>query len=688
MVYEYYPDAISHVCDAGNYTALHWACSGTFISVEVIKFLVEKYPTALHLKSWGNRTCLHHACENSVAVEVVDFLLQQCPSHVRERDNHQSIPLHLACGNPQSSYAVVKLLTEMDPTSIEVTSQLGLMESRTGILYRGGSIYSGMGYTALHYACGEGAPLDVVRLLVQLYPSALRLHGSAMALPLHLACSRMFPSLDIISYLVSMYPKALEMSTSDSCTYSSGGGTPGQLVTKSRPSLKVVRFLYDLYPATFDEPDSNGQYLALQYACSNGASPEVIEFLLERINQKNPCRTITSKNGATLLHYTCYNKTSHSLVPVILERFPESVHIASNNGDLPLHAACQGRAPLHLIRLLLRSSPGAIQTPNNDGNLPLHILVKRKPNFLEKMIDLNVLHYLVDQYPEALSMKNQQQNRPFDLAVSFLFPGQAPSPYTSYQSDTSFDQEMKGDAPIEILRSLIPREPKYQQKSDHVNEHRISLPLHYALSHLPRPAACQTFHDCQHKHQPHSTQTIINFLLERDPKACCNVNELGETALHVACRSACYSLETVEFLFTKNPQAVEVANSDGLYPFLVAATRKDGYDDDHRDLNSLELIYFLVHRSLFAFKHLVPTSYNVRRVPCNQPNHGTVQGDKVSTSCQNDLKELLRQQQEKYDHRFLDLERQIQELKERQHEQEMSTKSNDSIDFSSCCIIS
>jgi ankyrin repeat protein len=375
------------------------------------------------------------------------------------------------------------------------------------------------------------------------------------------------------------------------------------------------------------------------------------------------------------------------LVPVILERFPESVHIASNNGDLPLHAACQGRAPLHLIRLLLTSSPAAVQTPNNDGNLPLHILVKRKPNFPEKMIDLNVLHYLVDQYPEALSIKNHQQICPFDLGTLFLFPGQAPSPYTSYQSDTSFDQEMKGDTSIDVLRTLTPREPEYQQKLDHYNERKISLPFHYALSNLPRHG-CQTFHDCQHKHEPHSTQKIIHFLLERDPKSCFHINELGETALHVACRSASCSLETVEFLFTKNPQAVEVTNRDGLYPFLVAAARKNGDNDDDHHLNSLDVIYFLVHRSLFALKNLVPMSSNVRRIPCSQQIQGTTRGNKVSTLCQNDFKELFRKQQEKYDHRFLDLEQQIQELKERQHDQEMSTKSKDCIEFSSCCIIS
>jgi len=300
LAYNAYPEALKNTSDVGKYTALHWACSGANVNPKVIKLLVEKYPGALAIKSWGGRTPLHHACENNAPLEVVQFVAQRCPHDIQARDNYSNLPLHLVCGNPKASLEVVKFLTDLDENTAKARSRFGLMESRTGIPWG----HDG-DYTPLHHACGEGAPLDVMKLLVDLYPEALKLGGKD--LPLHLACARKNPSLDVLKFLVSAYPPALQVVSKDGCTHSVRGGTPVQLVTKSRPSLEVIMFLYDSFPAALDMND-NGKCTALSSVCSNNAPPEVINFLLEKTSS-GP--TIRNQSGGTLLHSACYNRSSH-----------------------------------------------------------------------------------------------------------------------------------------------------------------------------------------------------------------------------------------------------------------------------------------------------------------------------------------------------------------------------------------
>ncbi|KAL3923029.1 MAG: hypothetical protein SGILL_001885 [Bacillariaceae sp.] len=681
MAYHACPEALDtdkNTADGGNFTALHWACCGTYTSVEVVKFLVEHDSSALYHITWGHRTLLHHACEKGLTTESVQYLLEKCPHHVQARDNHQNTPLHLACGRSNASFAVIRLLTELDPTTVSSTSALGLMESHTGILYHACSAYSGMtGYTALHYACGEGAPLDVLRLLVRLYPEALRQPAGATTLPLHLACSKQIPSLDVLAFLVSQYPRALKLSTSDGCSEASGGGgNPLQLAVRSRSSLQVVRFLYEQYPAALDTTsDHNGANLTLLYACSNGASPDVIGYLMEKAHTIQQGATPQSPNCDTLLYMTCSKAVSHSLVPAMLDRFPDDIQVASKTGDLPLHAACKSRAPLGLTRLLVTKYPDAAHTSNKDGNLPLHLLVKRRANVTEKMISINALRVLVDRNSGTFSKRNHQNQSPFDLALEFLFPRSSSSPRESYMSHQSFLEEMNSDIPIEILRILTPRLHDYQNTSGFSSaEGKTQLPLHYLVS---RP------HDFSENAQ---VQTMLTHLLQQDPEACRRVNDLGEMALHIASRTKGVSLATVKLVFAQYPDAIQIPSKDGLYPFEIASAK-----DDNDDVESLGVVYFLVHRSLFAFENLTRWRDNdfLNTRLCDIE----IDDKKITGTGSDFERERYRYQQqtltEILDHReaattkrLKDLEVKLQELKRLQQQQEQNRLE------ASCCIIS
>lgn len=567
--------------DGGNYTPLHWACSGTLITFGVIKFLVDEYPTSLYQNTWGHRSCLHHACENNLVVDIVKFLLIRNPGQSLSRDNHQNLPLHLACGS-QASIEVVKLLAEDEEISINAQSQLGLRESHSGIIYRSVSlgISSTMGYTPLHYACGEGASLEVVRYLVRQCPSALQTLGGSMALPLHLACSRRFPMLNVIAFLVARFPRALMLSTSDGCSVEyGGGGTPIQLAAKSHASLELIKFLYEQCPAALEGPDGRRTNVAVQYACSSGASPDVIEFLLGKAFIETYDGLERMKDGKTLLHATCANLDSHCLVRAILERFPDDIAVPSNSGDLPLHSACQAHACLQVVRYMIERYPKALRIVNKDGNLPLHRFFSGCSNIRD--VDVPTIRFLAEQSEEALLARNYQDMTPFHLATSLLFRGKILFPI----SDPSKN---------EILHILTPRSSDFK-KTD--RSKCVKLPLHYMVS------------------GPPINSNGVDFFIEHESTAFLVANDLGDTPLHVASGTNGVTLFIVRKLFHMNPDAMQLPNLKGLFPFQLAASREEKKENGENDRESLEVIYFLVQRSLFAFEHLasVPDQLTKRK---------------------------------------------------------------------------
>lgn len=667
--------------DAGGYTALHWACCGTLTSLDVVQLLVQLYPTAIHqLCDGSHRTCLHLACGHGLAHDVIQFLLQQCPYHALQRDHCQNLPLHLACasGGPLSQLSVIQMLSRVEPASVEATSQIGLKNSKTGILYRSIPPYCSStmdrGYAPLHYACAEGASLPVVRFLVRHYPGALQMRAGSMALPLHLACSKRFPSLDIVSFLVSQYPQALKLSTTDGCNEGSGGGggTPLQLATKSRPSLQVIQFLYQQCPAAMQLGQDLNQrrpHLALQYACCNGASSQVIEFLLEKtIMDDDPstssCAIPKRCNGETVLHMVCRNQASHhALIPAMLIRYPDYVSVTSHTtGDLPLHVACKAGASIDTLQLLLSKNLEAIRICNKDGDLPLHLLVKAKDYNTRNGGDMNALKYIVDQFPEALTAENCNHRTPFGLAMSLPVSGEettgctcSPSKSAKVVDPTSF---------LGLLENLTPRLPPFQETAT-----GRPLPLHFLVSQKSCTSQIDT----------------MRLFLTQMPTACYEKSKYGELPCHVATGAPGMSLTVIELLFHQNPEALQVPNQDGLVPFQIAATTSpvSGNEAEH-----LSVLYFLVHQSMFAFENL--SSLRERRLETPVDNHETQSTRLKMDDCQISvpsslsriLQSILEDHRAAYEKRIGHLEQQVRELQK----EDLERQAQDDSCASCCCI--
>lgn len=174
-------------------------------------------------------------------------------------------------------------------------------------------------------------------------------------------------------------------------------------------------------------------------------------------------------------------ETPVNLVRFLLEAFPGAAASFSSpsrfstlgTGYLPFHLACKGGESLEVIKLLLEAYPRAVSTPSTGiGNYPLHELCTRD------CLELDVLRYVVEQYPEATQRYNTYGSLPLIYATR---------------------------ARLEIVQYLVDQNPDSAQDSD-----------------------------CFHTAARNGNLEVMKYFYGLNPEAATHVDFGGSTALHKA----------------------------------------------------------------------------------------------------------------------------------------------------------
>ena len=186
-------------------------CNCELLSVEALQGKICSIPPdAIHESSF-----FHDACENStVSLEVVNYLLEKFPgaagaSTCEYCPNGETVayPLHLACYNKNCPRSVIALLMKKN------TYALGhLCIVHDGVPSSGFDDVQGV---PLHYylARESNIDIDVVRMLVEAYPDALTTADDTGFTPLHiLLCNPNIADMcDILQFLIEAEPSSLRM---------------------------------------------------------------------------------------------------------------------------------------------------------------------------------------------------------------------------------------------------------------------------------------------------------------------------------------------------------------------------------------------------------------------------------------------------------------------------------------------
>ena len=128
------------------------------------------------------------------------------------------------------------------------------------------------GALPLHIACQFGAPVEILRLIVQADAAALQTMNNNGDLPLHAACQADAPSLDGIRFVVEQDPNAVQAANND-------GALPLHLLCGSRPTVPTVKYLVSSFEGALALMPHSGD-LPLMLACKASSSQSVLQVLL------------------------------------------------------------------------------------------------------------------------------------------------------------------------------------------------------------------------------------------------------------------------------------------------------------------------------------------------------------------------------------------------------------------------
>lgn len=129
--------------------------------------------------------------------------------------------------------------------------------------------------TALHAACRNDPPADVVDVMIMAAPDMIYWADSFGWLPLHYACAN-GADLEVVRILVEAYPDSRLVTDKR-------GRTPLHFAlgnVEMPPTVQLVRLLAGKRKESVRWPDEN-QMLPLHYACAYGAPVEVCAVLIE-----------------------------------------------------------------------------------------------------------------------------------------------------------------------------------------------------------------------------------------------------------------------------------------------------------------------------------------------------------------------------------------------------------------------
>eukprot|EP00984_Skeletonema_dohrnii_P026526 scaffold15883_cov155-Skeletonema_dohrnii-CCMP3373.AAC.1 len=382
-------------------------------------------------------------CNEEVTEKIIRCLLEYFPAAISDADDNYDghLPLHAACGhNKNMTPDIIQLLIDAAPDAIRSVDSDGRLP--------------------LHWLCrnnelDETAALGILKLLKEKHPEAIRHADNEGCLPILLAGGQGRRSTEFCGNLIEAYPG------SERVTDVSGVFPLNYACLQN--TVATVEYLYKLYPDAINFATATGGYpihlaiMSVDHRDKPLAAVDIVKFLLDC----DPIVKLQKYEGyglASLLYFACrceYNDSTIAaaleIIKVIYDAYPEAIEediIASNIQSYPQQV--QAFINSQLVYSRQANDHRLMTTPDDSGQLPLH-------RALQSNVRLGSIKLLVKGNPSAIR-----------------------------NADTNF-----------------------------------AMSLHIA---------------CQH----HESADVIQYLIGLDTTTLDAVDKEGDTALHIACRSAKY----------------------------------------------------------------------------------------------------------------------------------------------------
>jgi ankyrin repeat protein len=225
-------------------------------------------------------------------------------------------------------------------------------------------------YLPLHLAVYERSPYELIELLIDAYPQALRQRDPKNHLPIHIASRDDTVLLSIIQLIIKWWPDSLhERDPNDDL--------PVHMTIRHRLPTEITTHMLDIYPQS---------------------------------------KEMTDKDGNTLLHMAVRFRSNYDFIMYLLRIYPDAINRKNNAGDLPFHRACIFNASLDLLTKLYEMNTKVLKVADKEGNLPIHLYFMQLKGAAPNE---EILHFFVEPFPESIGKKNKQGHTPFAILDNY-----------------------------------------------------------------------------------------------------------------------------------------------------------------------------------------------------------------------------------------------------------------------------
>jgi len=454
-----------------HFLPLHIAClSGA--PLLLVTLLVQSYPDAVREETAG-KLPVHMACDSQADHRVVFLLLNSYPESLYTLDNEENTPIEVASLTdpcPEKAKIIQVLTKKMEncvvtiPTALyaaidshdwnyairrlvempqEVTTWVSFTKKKSEIRF-----------LPLHAACLLGAPLLLIKDLVQAYPYAVRKKTMQGKLPLHIACA-VHTDHRVIVALLDSWSDALYIKDID-------GNTPLDIASQSDTNSERKRIMQVLMKQ-LKNPEDRIVFLPTElYSLIDSRQWDVaVRRLLEAPEEGSTwvgsCKKKTDAKYLPL-HVACMLRAPLLLTAVLIQTFPEGVKKKTSVGKLPLHLACESRADHRVVSLLLYTWPESFHTRDNNQHTCVQVaLLSKIGKERTKILETLVAFESRAGDPSSLLNPSEVVEKYANNAESF---GEIKIEEIDVQDRISSDTSLNADATNEIKQVTKPRSKK------------------------------------------------------------------------------------------------------------------------------------------------------------------------------------------------------------------------------------
>ena len=457
------------------------------------------------------------------------------------------------------------------------------------------------GVLPLHAACGAGAPLRVIEMLLNIYPEAVQIKCDKGYTPIfyHLTLMKESPSEEIVSALIEAYPESATV-------VDNNNRLPIHYACKATGvSANIFTTLLRAYPKAAYVCDDEGNY-PVDYAAANkdtatrkvalaaliendpeeirGNVPEEekssqgvntstgeVDSLLNEPNREHESTSLTDE----LIHdiLTTFTNSAEMeegpyLMRATISELRESFHYVDEKCLVVHLEQCLelGSPPSQAITTtLIDSYPTSARVFNTKKQLPIHLACQATGVRQQSFFTL-----LLQAYPGAAYICDDDGKCPIDYAIANNDITTRKNAIGALVQNDDYRVQAEASSPAVTAEHSPPimheaYVPEISTAPAIASEETYTAAEKSLLQHLE--------HCLKHDLLP--SEAIVRKIVDEYPISACVANANKQLPIHLACKSAGVSNEILILLLHAYPEGAYVCDMNGMYPVDYAASNRD-----------------------------------------------------------------------------------------------------------------